>query len=85
MVFYAAYSSRPTAALSIQPGANLLPLALFTSSLSLILLLPGSNPEALVVPLLPLSMMSCMRGGKDDLGDGADWEWTVLLHSVVTY
>ena len=85
MVFYAAYSSRPTAAYMIQPGANLLPLALSTSSFPLILLLPVSNPEALVVPLLPLSMMSCMRGGKDDMGDGAEWEWTVLLHSVVTY
>jgi hypothetical protein len=83
-LFYAAYSTPPTAAHTIQPGAAILPIALFTSSLTLILLLPNIKPEALVVPLLPLSLMSCMRGGKDDLGDGAEWEWTVLLHTVVT-
>ena len=46
--------------------------------------MPNFGPGATVVPLLPLSLMSCMRGGKDDLGDGAEWEWTVILHSVVT-
>lgn len=84
VVFYAAYSTPPTPARTIQPGSTILPIALFTSSLSLILLLPNISSEALVVPLLPLSLMSCMRGGKDDLGDGAEWEWTVLLHTVVT-
>jgi hypothetical protein len=81
---YAAYSTPPAPAHTLQPGANILPIALFTSSLTLLLLLPNIKPEALVVPLLPLSLMSCMRGGKDDLGDGAEWEWTVLLHTVVT-
>ena len=84
ILFYAAYSTPPTPAYTIQPGAAILPIALFTSSLTLILLLPGISPEALVVPILPLSLMSSMRGGKDDLGDGAEWEWTVLLHTVVT-
>jgi hypothetical protein len=84
ILFYAAYSTPPAPAPTIQPGANILPVALFTSSLTLILLLPNISPEALVVPLLPLSLMSCMRGGKDNLGDGAEWEWTVLLHTVVT-
>jgi hypothetical protein len=84
VVFYAAYSTPPTPARTIQPGSIILPIALFTSSLTLLLLLPNIKPEVLVVPLLPLSLMSCMRGGKDDLGDGAEWEWTVLLHTVVT-
>jgi len=84
ILFYAAYSTPPTPAYNLQPGATFIPIALFTSSLTLILLLPNISPEALVVPLLPLSLMSCMRGGKDDLGDEAEWEWTVLLHTVVT-
>jgi len=84
ILFYAAYSTSPAPAPTVQPGAIILPIALFTSSLTLVLLLPNISPEALVVPLLPLSLMSCMRGGKDDLGDGAEWEWTVLLHTVVT-
>lgn len=84
IIFYAAYSTPPTPARIIQPGANIFPIALFTSSLTLILFLPNIKPEVLVVPLLPLSLMSCMRGGKDDLGDGAEWEWTVSLHTVVT-
>jgi hypothetical protein len=85
IIAYSAYSTSPTTARTTQPGTTILPIALFTSSLTLILLLPNMRPEALVVPLLPLSLMSCMRGGKDDLGDGAEWEWTLLLQSVVTY
>jgi len=84
IILYAAYSAPPAPAHTTQPGSSILPIALFTSSLTLILFLPRISPEALVVPLLPLSLMSCMRGGKDDLGDGAEWEWTVLLHAVVT-
>jgi hypothetical protein len=84
ILFYAAYSTPPTPAYTIQPGSTFIPIALFTSSLTLILLLPNISPEAFVVPLLPLSLMSCMRGGKDNLGDGTEWEWTVLLHTVVT-
>lgn len=84
IIFYSAYSAPPTPARTPHAGANILPIALFTSSLTFVLLLPDIGPGALVVPLLPLSLMSCMRGGNDDLGDGAEWEWTVLLHTVVT-
>jgi hypothetical protein len=85
IVFYSAFTTRPTPAGSSSQNASLLLIALFTSTLGLALFLPHPAPEAFIIPLVPLTMMSSMRGGKDDMSDGVDWEWTVILHNTITF
>lgn len=85
IVFYSSIKARPNPAGSFFPNAPLLLIALFTSTLGLALFLPQSTPQAFIVPLVPLTMMSSMRGGKDDMSDGLDWEWTVILHNTITF
>lgn len=72
---------------TVKTGSNsLLPTALFTSSLGLLLFLPQWHATDLIFALLPLSMMTSMRGGKDDMGDTDEsWEMGVLVQNTVAF
>lgn len=84
LLSYASWTSGPGDRKTSPASVKLVPTALFTSSLGLLLFLPSPSPSDYVAALVPLSLMTCMRGAKDDVGDDDDgWQWNVLVHNTV--
>ena len=83
---YASWTAGPGDRKTSPASVKLVPTALFTSALGLLLFLPSSKPSDYVAALVPLALMTCMRGGKDDVGDDDDgWQWLVLVHNTVAF
>lgn len=85
IIGYASMSCPPDQGGMKSAAIKLLPTAMFTSSLGVLLFLPDTRPADYVVPLIPLSLMTCMRGGKDEMGDDEGWQWSVMAHNVVAF
>ncbi|KAK4686465.1 hypothetical protein P7C73_g3661, partial [Tremellales sp. Uapishka_1] len=66
---------------------NLLPVALFTSSLSVYLVSLYAKEESIVLPLMPLCLLMALRGGSARGAEGVGtedeiWEFGVLISNV---
>jgi alpha-1,3-glucosyltransferase len=72
---------------TLPPTINLLPMALFTSSLSFFLFSFQVHEKSILLPLMPLTVMMAMRGGKESAGAANEeiWEWGVLINNVAVF
>lgn len=75
-------SPPPTVAPSPPPTVNLLPVALFTSSLSFFLFSFQVHEKSILLPLMPLTLMMATRGSKDD---DEVWDIGVLVNNVAVF
>lgn len=69
------------------PTATLLPVALFTSSMSFFLLSFQVHEKSILLPLMPLTIMMSLRGGKEGSARTEEeiWDWGVLLNNVAVF
>ena len=73
---------QPNIAPPPSPSVNLLPVALFTSSLSFFLFSFQVHEKSILLPLMPLTLMMATRGSKDD---DEVWDVGVLVNNVAVF
>ncbi|ORY32289.1 ALG6, ALG8 glycosyltransferase family-domain-containing protein [Naematelia encephala] len=76
----------PADEISPPPTIRLLPTALFTSAMAFFLFSFQVHEKSILLPLMPLTIMMAMRGGKEARTDDDElWEMGVLVNNVAVF